>query len=232
VERLTTLIHKKKTEILIPEIKTVGPVTNESGSMPSAAIDSKKASNEESASTSHSTNGDPALRPLGPGAQPAPAAAKQAKPGAAPQQSMRDSQVESYLNYKPVFKQPLHYIKYKEPVYEGFENFTFAELNYEVSEKDLKFLESGVVECSVPDFERIIDVFEKIVALDQQQSLVHIMTRFYEKAPKDIAQRIQKQTLEIVYQKVSCEPIGRVITKVVYLFFSIIIICFELNLFK
>lgn len=89
------------------------------------------------------------------------------------------------MNYKPTFKQPAHYIKYKEPVYEGYENFTFSELNYEISEKDLKFLETSGLECSVSDFERIIDVFEKIVVLDQQQSLQHILVRFYEKAPKE-----------------------------------------------
>lgn len=79
---------------------------------------------------------------------------------------MRDCQLEAYLNYKPIFKQPSHFIKYKEPVYEGYENFSFAELNYEVSEKDLKFLEDSKLEITVTDFERIIDVFEKIVVLD------------------------------------------------------------------
>ena len=82
---------------------------------------------------------------------------------------MRDSQIDNmqYLNYKPIFKQPMHYIKHREPVYEGFENFSFAENNYEITEKDLAFLASGVLEgVSASDFERVIDVFEKIVALD------------------------------------------------------------------
>lgn len=38
---------------------------------------------------------------------------------------------------------PAHYIKFKEPVYEGFENFSFSELNYEITEKDLRFLENS-----------------------------------------------------------------------------------------
>ena len=63
---------------------------------------------------------------------------------------------------------PSYYIKYKEPVYEGFENFSFAKLNYEITEKDLRFLETnpqlGIADA---DFERVIDVFEKIVVLDQ-----------------------------------------------------------------
>lgn len=54
-------------------------------------------------------------------------------------------------------------------MYEGFENFSFGELNYEITEKDLRFLEAnpqlGIAEA---DFERVIDVFEKIVVLDQQ----------------------------------------------------------------
>lgn len=32
---------------------------------------------------------------------------------------------------------PNHYIKFKEPVYEGYENFSFNQLNYEVSDNDL-----------------------------------------------------------------------------------------------
>ena len=82
-------------------------------------------------------------------------------------QSMRDSALETlHLNYKPIFKLPAHYIKYKEPVYEGYENFSFNELNYEVSEKDLKFLAAGLIDITASDFERVIDVFEKIVVID------------------------------------------------------------------
>ena len=36
---------------------------------------------------------------------------------------------------------PNHFIKYKEKVYEGYENFTFNEINYEITEQDIKFLE-------------------------------------------------------------------------------------------
>jgi hypothetical protein len=85
---------------------------------------------------------------------------------------------------------PQHYIKFKESVYEGYENFTFNELNYEISEKDLKFLANSGLEISKEDFERVIDVFEKIVVLDTNQSLVHLLMRFPEKAPKDLVQRI------------------------------------------
>lgn len=58
MEKLTTLIHKKKFEILIPEIKTVAPSATEGTNGATATTDSKKGSNEESASTSHSINGD------------------------------------------------------------------------------------------------------------------------------------------------------------------------------
>jgi hypothetical protein len=35
---------------------------------------------------------------------------------------------------------PNPYIKYKENVYEGYENFSYNENNYEVMQKDIKFL--------------------------------------------------------------------------------------------
>jgi hypothetical protein len=114
---------------------------------------------------------------------------------------MRDSNLDSlqYLNYKPIFKLPAYYIKYKEPVYEGFENFSFNELNYEVSEKDLQFINSGKIDITAQDFERVIDVFEKIVVLDSNQSLMHLQKRFYEKAPVEYRARITSAHLETIY---------------------------------
>lgn len=83
---------------------------------------------------------------------------------------------------------PSHYIKFKETVYEGYENFSFVDNNYEISEKDLRFLENSAgLELSASDFEKVIDVFEKIVVLDANQSLQHLLVRFYEKAPKEYA---------------------------------------------
>jgi hypothetical protein len=38
---------------------------------------------------------------------------------------------------------PPFYLKQKEPVYEGFENFSFGELNYEIKQKDIKFIKKG-----------------------------------------------------------------------------------------
>ena len=61
---------------------------------------------------------------------------------------------------------PSSYIKNKESVYEGYENFSFSEHNYEIADKDLKFLENSGLEISHHDFEKVIDVFEKIVVLD------------------------------------------------------------------
>lgn len=119
-------------------------------------------------------------------------------------QSMRDCAVETqHLNYKPIFKMPAHYIKFKEPVYEGYENFSFNELNYEIAEKDLKFLSSGLIDITPADFEKVIDVFEKIVVLDSNQSLMHLTSRFYDKAPVEFRHKIKKEQLEIIYQKVS-----------------------------
>ena len=92
-------------------------------------------------------------------------------------------------------------------MYEGYENFSFQELDYEIKEKDIKFLNKSaaynILHMSQSDFERVIDVFEKIVFIDQKQSKDHLVTRFYEVAPKEYCDRITKQSLEIVYSKVS-----------------------------
>ena len=55
-------------------------------------------------------------------------------------------------------------------MYEGYENFSFAENNYEVQQKDIKFIQKsaayGLLNISTSDFEKVIDVFEKIVFMD------------------------------------------------------------------
>jgi len=56
VEKLTNLINKRKTEILIPEIKAVAQ--NSEGASATGTTDSKKVNNEESGSTSNSINGE------------------------------------------------------------------------------------------------------------------------------------------------------------------------------
>jgi hypothetical protein len=57
-------------------------------------------------------------------------------------------------------------------VYEGFENFSFNELNYEIKQKDIKFInksgELNILNITQSDFERVIDIFEKIVFIDQK----------------------------------------------------------------
>ena len=93
--------------------------------------------------------------------------------------------IEAALNYKAVFKLPQSYVKEKEAVHEGYENFSFHELNYEIKEQDIKFLESSGLDISHHDFEIVIDVFEKIVVLDQTQAMQHLVARFYEKAQRE-----------------------------------------------
>ena len=61
---------------------------------------------------------------------------------------------------------PGNYIKCKEAVYDGYENFTFNEINYEISDKDIRFLKQSGLEISYHDFEKVIDTFEKIVVVD------------------------------------------------------------------
>ena len=54
---------------------------------------------------------------------------------------------------------------------------------------------------SQADFERVIDIFEKIVYVDQKQSRDHLVTRFCEVAPKELQARIPKGALELIYNK-------------------------------
>jgi len=61
------------------------------------------------------------------------------------------------------------YIKYVEPVFERNERFSFNEVNYEISEKDIKFLEKSGLNISFGGFEKVIDMFEKIIEGDQKK---------------------------------------------------------------
>jgi hypothetical protein len=90
-------------------------------------------------------------------------------------------------------------------VYEGYENFSFNENNYEIMQKDIKFLQvankHNLLKINEADFERVIDIFEKIVFIDQKQSREHLVTRFSEVAPRDLQERVTKPSLELIYNK-------------------------------
>lgn len=101
---------------------------------------------------------------------------------------------------------PNHYIKYKEPVFDGYENFSFLQINYEITDRDLQWLEQSGLQISADDFERVVDVFEKITVVDNNQSLNHLQTKFSTKVPQEITLRITPQVLENIYQKVSHLP--------------------------
>jgi hypothetical protein len=49
------------------------------------------------------------------------------------------------------------------------------------------------------DFEKVIDIFEKIVFLGESQSKEHLVNRFLEMAPKEYLERIPRATLEAIY---------------------------------
>jgi hypothetical protein len=65
---------------------------------------------------------------------------------------------------------PQFYIKHSDPIHEGYEAFTFDIVDYEITEADkvfiAKHLTQGDKGLSHLDFEKIIDVFEKSVAVD------------------------------------------------------------------
>ena len=111
------------------------------------------------------------------------------------------------MKYKPIFSLPVAYIKVKDPVYEGFENFSFKQNNYEIMQKDIRFLEnskqSGQLNLTQQDFEKVIDVFEKMVFMGEQQSRDNLVARFKEYCPEEFASKITKENLEFIYQKVS-----------------------------
>lgn len=112
------------------------------------------------------------------------------------------------LVYKKTFALPPCYVKHQEPVYDGFEDFSFEELNYEIMQKDIRFLEycertGAIVGLSHHDFEKVVDIFEKLCSLGETQSKDHLVARFLEKAPREYVERISRQTLEIIYLKVS-----------------------------
>lgn len=124
-------------------------------------------------------------------------------PDANAAKAAQEPAINASLKYKPLFKMPACYIKNKEAVYEGYENFSFKENNYEMTQKDIKFLETskanGQLTMSHSDFEKVIDVFEKCVFLGESQSKDHLVSRFQEIVP-EYAQRISKQSLEYIYQ--------------------------------
>lgn len=51
-------------------------------------------------------------------------------------------------------------------MFEGYENFSFQEVNYEITERDIRFIAYAKLKISQEDFVKVIDVFEKIVAAD------------------------------------------------------------------
>jgi hypothetical protein len=124
-------------------------------------------------------------------------------PDSAVKPSASKQPIDALFRYQPIFKLPKPYIKCMDKVYEGFENFSFADLNYEIMQKDLAFLRSsaGTLQITPHDFEKVIDVFEKIVFLGESQSKDHLVSRFGDVAPPEYVERIPKQSLEYIYQK-------------------------------
>jgi len=59
----------------------------------------------------------------------------------------------------------------------------------------------NMLNISQNDFERVIDIFEKIVFVDQKQSRDHLVNRFQDVAPRDLCERVPKSALEFIYQK-------------------------------
>lgn len=82
-------------------------------------------------------------------------------------------------------------------MYEGYEDFSFKNHDYMIMQKDIRFIESssnaaGQLLISQHDFEKVIDIFEKIVLLGESQSKENLVKRFQEEAPPEYVARISK----------------------------------------
>lgn len=182
------MIQKKKADIVIPEINKVkvGEVNPEK----------KEERKEENSTAASSINGD--------ATRPASQKPKPKEPTPAPPTEVSTS---LYL-YKPIFTMKPAYIKYVEPVYDGYERFSFNEVNYEISEKDIKYLEKSGLNITHGEFEKVIDTFEKIIEGDQKkdQSKVYLVSQFLERVPKQpngkMYANINRQILEAIYDQV------------------------------
>jgi len=84
-------------------------------------------------------------------------------------------------------------------VYEGYENFTFKEVDYEITDRDIKFIEFAKLPISHEDFEKVIDIFEKVAAQDMNQSMQYLVTNFHSRAGAQYEKRITKPMLETIY---------------------------------
>ncbi len=73
-----------------------------------------------------------------------------------------DSDTLPPLRYKPIFKQPQHYIKLIGKVYETFEDFDFKQVDYEITEIDRNWLSKQTMKIEPQELEKMIDLFEKI----------------------------------------------------------------------
>lgn len=95
-----------------------------------------KKSNEESASTSTLSNkGDASAKqsPLKGGEERnAMVNGKVTAPPVPGFAGASQAMVGGIYKYQPIFHLPRYFFKGMEPVYEGYENFSFAELNYEI----------------------------------------------------------------------------------------------------
>lgn len=66
---------------------------------------------------------------------------------------------------------PLSFFKVVENVYPDInDSFSFNEVNYEITEKDIQFLKEHQLGISYDEFEKVIDFFEKIVQSENKQS--------------------------------------------------------------
>ncbi len=67
-------------------------------------------------------------------------------------------------------------------MFEGYEDFDFKTHNYEYTQQDLEAYESLKLDISIYDFEKIIDTFEKVAKIENNQSCEVLIEHFYKTA--------------------------------------------------
>ena len=63
------------------------------------------------------------------------------------------------------------YVVHVDELFEGFDNFSTRNIDYEIKDDDLAFLAKSKLKVSPDDFEKAIDAFEKISKIKNNYSI-------------------------------------------------------------
>lgn len=78
------------------------------------------------------------------------------------------------FQYRRLYLPKKAYIVTVDEVFEGYENFSTAQVDYEIKDVDIEFLEQSGLGISNEDFEKAIDCFEKVSKIMKSEALQKI----------------------------------------------------------